>query len=170
MVSMVETSHPEQNDTVMDPVVPKAEPVPDGSISSTVSTPDPEAEPLTQDPAQTQKRKGGRKPVRNTLLLGVARLHRIVMQESGAPQFFTSHFHVPVPTTFDIIFMITPPTDDCSRSMPPPRNVSSAIDRRRLLSESVAQSISASSRRLSSAMRSPCRACSRVTAARRMSV
>ncbi|KAJ5211992.1 uncharacterized protein N7498_003638 [Penicillium cinerascens] len=65
MVSMVETSHPEHNDTVMDPVVPKSEPLPDGSgsISSNVSTPDAEAEPLTQDPAQTQKRKGGRKPI-----------------------------------------------------------------------------------------------------------
>lgn len=65
MVSMVETSHPDQNDMVMDPVVPKTEPMLDGSISSTVSTPDPEVEALTQDPAQTQKRKGGRKPVRN---------------------------------------------------------------------------------------------------------
>lgn len=66
MVSMVETaSHPEHNDTVMDPVVPKSEPLPDGSISSTVSTPDAEAEPLTQDTTQTQKRKGGRKPVRH---------------------------------------------------------------------------------------------------------
>jgi hypothetical protein len=65
MVSMVETSHPEHNDMVMDPVVPKSEPLPDGSISSNVSTPDAEAEPLTQDTAQTQKRKGGRKPVRN---------------------------------------------------------------------------------------------------------
>jgi hypothetical protein len=65
---MVETaSHPEHNDTVMDPVVPKSEPLPDGSISSTVSTPDAEAEPLTQDTTQTQKRKGGRKPVRHHL-------------------------------------------------------------------------------------------------------
>lgn len=63
MVSMVETAHPEHNDTVMDPVVPKSEPLPDGSISSNVSTPDAEAEPLTQDTTQTQKRKGGRKPV-----------------------------------------------------------------------------------------------------------
>ncbi|KAJ5174655.1 uncharacterized protein N7482_000532 [Penicillium canariense] len=63
MVSMVETTHPEHNDTGMDPVVPKSEPLPDGSISSTVSTPDAEAEPLTQDTAQTQKRKGGRKPI-----------------------------------------------------------------------------------------------------------
>jgi hypothetical protein len=60
---MVETSHPEHNDMVMDPVVPKSEPLPDGSISSNVSTPDAEAEPLTQDTAQTQKRKGGRKPI-----------------------------------------------------------------------------------------------------------
>lgn len=66
MVSMVETSHPEQNDMVMDPVVPKSEPLPDGEISSNVSTPDAEAEPLNQEAAQTQKRKGGRKPVRNT--------------------------------------------------------------------------------------------------------
>lgn len=60
MVSMVDHS-----DMVMDSIVPKHEPGPDGSISSAVSTPDPEAEPLTQDAAQTQKRKGGRKPVRN---------------------------------------------------------------------------------------------------------
>lgn len=53
-----------ENDMVMDPM-PKHEPGPDGSISSSVSTPDPEAEVLTQDAAQTQKRKGGRKPVRN---------------------------------------------------------------------------------------------------------
>ncbi|KAJ5760922.1 hypothetical protein N7520_008078 [Penicillium odoratum] len=62
MVSMVEASH-DQNDMVMDSVVPKTEPTLDGSISSTVSTPDPEVEALTQDPAQTQKRKGGRKPI-----------------------------------------------------------------------------------------------------------
>lgn len=61
MVSMVETSLPEHNDTA-DPV-PKTEPVLEGSLSS-MSTPDPEPEPLTQDPVQTQKRKGGRKPVR----------------------------------------------------------------------------------------------------------
>lgn len=60
MVSMVD-----HTDMAMDSIVPKHEPGPDGSISSTVSTPDPEAEPLTQDAAQTQKRKGGRKPVRN---------------------------------------------------------------------------------------------------------
>lgn len=61
MVSMVEN-----NDLGMDPIVPKHEPGPDGSISSSVSTPE-EAEPLMQDAAQTQKRKGGRKPVRNNI-------------------------------------------------------------------------------------------------------
>ncbi|KKK26868.1 bZIP transcription factor (MeaB) [Aspergillus rambellii] len=63
MVSMVETSHPTQNDMAMDPVVPKTEPLLEGSISSAVSTPDPEGEVLTPDVAQTQKRKGGRKPI-----------------------------------------------------------------------------------------------------------
>ncbi|CAG8040418.1 unnamed protein product [Penicillium olsonii] len=56
MVSMVEN-----NELGMDPIVPKHEPGPEGSISS-VSTPE-EAEPLMQDAAQTQKRKGGRKPI-----------------------------------------------------------------------------------------------------------
>ncbi|CAI7602741.1 unnamed protein product [Penicillium bialowiezense] len=56
MVSMVEN-----NELGMDPIVPKHEPGPDGSISSSVSTPE-EVEPL-QDAAQTQKRKGGRKPI-----------------------------------------------------------------------------------------------------------
>lgn len=89
MVSMVETSQPEQNDMVMDAVLPKTEPVPDGSISS-MSTPDAEAEPLTQDTTQTQKRKGGRKPVRNTL---VAKPDCIdLMQPSGAPHSSSSHF------------------------------------------------------------------------------
>ncbi|KAF9891150.1 hypothetical protein FE257_005086 [Aspergillus nanangensis] len=63
MVSMVETSHPAHNDTVMDTVIPKTESLLEGSISSAVSTPDPEGESLTQDVAQTQKRKGGRKPI-----------------------------------------------------------------------------------------------------------
>jgi hypothetical protein len=65
MVSMVD-------DMAMDPIVPKHEPGPDGSISSAVSTPDPETEPLTQDAAQTQKRKGGRKPVRNIFTISGA--------------------------------------------------------------------------------------------------
>lgn len=37
---------------------------PDGSCSSSVSTPEPDAEVVVQDPLQRQKRKGGRKPVR----------------------------------------------------------------------------------------------------------
>lgn len=72
MVSMVETSISNHNDMAMDQVAPKSEPLNEGSISSAVSTPDPEGEVLTQDVAQTQKRKGGRKPVRkNHLHLGV---------------------------------------------------------------------------------------------------
>lgn len=69
---MVETSISNHNDMAMDQVAPKSEPLNEGSISSSVSTPDPEGEVLTQDVAQTQKRKGGRKPVRkNHLHLGV---------------------------------------------------------------------------------------------------
>ncbi|OJK05197.1 hypothetical protein ASPACDRAFT_56585 [Aspergillus aculeatus ATCC 16872] len=64
MVSMVETtSHPLQNEPATDPVIPKSEPMPEGSISSAVSTPEADGEILTQDVAQTQKRKGGRKPI-----------------------------------------------------------------------------------------------------------
>lgn len=63
MVSTLETTN-SSNDTAMDTVVPKTEPTQDGSLSSSVSTPEPEVETLTQDVAQTQKRKGGRKPVR----------------------------------------------------------------------------------------------------------
>ena len=64
MVSMVETSNLAQNDEAMDNIVPKSELVLEGSASSSVSTPEAEAENLTRDVAQTQKRKGGRKPVR----------------------------------------------------------------------------------------------------------
>ncbi|KAL4991372.1 hypothetical protein BDW68DRAFT_4803 [Aspergillus falconensis] len=63
MVSMVEASILNHNDMAMDQVAPKSEPLNEGSISSAVSTPDPEGEALTQDVAQTQKRKGGRKPI-----------------------------------------------------------------------------------------------------------
>lgn len=70
MVSTVETTNSNSsnntnnnNDTATDTVVPKTEPTQDGSLSSSVSTPEPEAETLTQDVAQTQKRKGGRKPI-----------------------------------------------------------------------------------------------------------
>ena len=57
------------NDPGMDPVIPKPEPIPEGSISSSVSTPEAEVEALTQDVTQTQKRKGGRKPVRKILFV-----------------------------------------------------------------------------------------------------
>ncbi|KAL3250356.1 hypothetical protein ABHI18_011254, partial [Aspergillus niger] len=61
---MVETSNSTQNDNpATEPVVPKTEPLPEGSISSAVSTPEAEGEILMQDVTQTQKRKGGRKPI-----------------------------------------------------------------------------------------------------------
>ncbi|KAL4946166.1 hypothetical protein BDV06DRAFT_161013 [Aspergillus oleicola] len=63
MVSMVEASILNHHDMAMDQVNPKSELLNEGSISSAVSTPDPEGEVLTQDVAQTQKRKGGRKPI-----------------------------------------------------------------------------------------------------------
>lgn len=55
----------ESNVGAMDSVVPKQEPsdTREGSSNSSVSTPDAEVETFTQDIAQTQKRKGGRKPV-----------------------------------------------------------------------------------------------------------
>ena len=68
MVSTTETNQ-DQNDieTLMDMVIPKPEPALDGhaSMSSSMSTPEAEAEAETfsQDVVQTQKRKGGRKPV-----------------------------------------------------------------------------------------------------------
>lgn len=69
MVSMVEASSHStcnfNNDPSMDPIVTKPE-IPEGSVDSSVSDPEAEAEVevLTQDISQTQKRKGGRKPVR----------------------------------------------------------------------------------------------------------
>jgi hypothetical protein len=66
MVSSAQTSqNKNDNDILMDMVVPKPEPAQDGhdSMSSSVSTPEAEAETLTQGVAQIQKRKGGRKPV-----------------------------------------------------------------------------------------------------------
>jgi hypothetical protein len=60
---MVETSNSNHNDTATDSVVPKSEPLPEGSTSSSVSTPEAEGEVPMQDVAQTQKRKGGRKPI-----------------------------------------------------------------------------------------------------------
>lgn len=103
MVSMIETSHPDQNDMVMDPVVPKTEPMLDGSISSTVSTPDPEVEALTQDPAQTQKRKGGRKPVRNIFASDA------IIRGPAFPLFF--FFYLSIPTSYHVISLVDLPPD-----------------------------------------------------------
>ncbi|OJD12018.1 hypothetical protein AJ78_07321 [Emergomyces pasteurianus Ep9510] len=47
----------------MEEVIPKSEPNPEGSSSSSVSTPEPDGETVIQDIAQRQKRKGGRKPI-----------------------------------------------------------------------------------------------------------
>ena len=152
MVSMVETSHSEHNDTVMDPVVPKSEPLPDGSISSNVSTPDAEAEPLTQDPAQTQKRKGGRKPVRNIFS---------PCSNPGPRILLPSH----VSLSFLISFLLT-----SDRYTPPRKSVSSATDRRKLPSVSDGPNISVSSRPPSSAMKIHYRVCNRVIAVPQTSV
>ncbi|OKL60297.1 hypothetical protein UA08_04072 [Talaromyces atroroseus] len=63
MVSTAEAGPMHDNDVSMDAIIPKTEPTQDGnvSISSSVSTPEPEEQ--NQDVAQTQKRKGGRKPI-----------------------------------------------------------------------------------------------------------
>lgn len=61
---MVEASHSLNHDMAMDSVVPKSESLRDVSISSSVSTPEADAEAVNRDMAQTHKRKGGRKPVR----------------------------------------------------------------------------------------------------------
>jgi hypothetical protein len=63
MVSAVDTRPMNDDDVSMDTIVPKTEAAQDGhvSMSSSVSTPEPEEQ--NQDVAQTQKRKGGRKPV-----------------------------------------------------------------------------------------------------------
>ena len=45
------------------PPVPKIEPFEEESFSE--SSPEPEEQSLTQEPAQVQKRKGGRKPVQD---------------------------------------------------------------------------------------------------------
>ncbi|KAH8692698.1 hypothetical protein BGW36DRAFT_430451 [Talaromyces proteolyticus] len=65
MVSMVDAGALNDNDISMDVVVPKTEPAQDGhaELSSSVSTPEPEEQQLAQDAVQTQKRKGGRKPI-----------------------------------------------------------------------------------------------------------
>lgn len=64
MVSKADARPMNDDDVSMDTVIPKTEPTQDGnaSMSESVSTPEPEEQ--NQDVAQTQKRKGGRKPVR----------------------------------------------------------------------------------------------------------
>ncbi|KAK2757227.1 hypothetical protein FQN54_004741 [Arachnomyces sp. PD_36] len=62
MGSVVQDHNVVDNGNAVDAIVPKAEPAHEGS-SSSVSTPDAEGEPLAQDVVQTQKRKGGRKPI-----------------------------------------------------------------------------------------------------------
>ena len=52
------------NDLAMDIVVPKSESFRDVSITSSLSTPEADADALGQDVIQAHKRKGGRKPVR----------------------------------------------------------------------------------------------------------
>lgn len=86
MVSMVEASSfiQNNNDPGMDPVIPKPEPIPEGSISSSVSTPEAEVEALTQDVTQTQKRKGGRKPVRKILFVLSGSYHRLQLSNSSS--------------------------------------------------------------------------------------
>lgn len=66
MVSAIENGPMRDDDVSMDTIIPKTEGTQDGhgSMSSSVSTPEPEEQ--NQDVAQTQKRKGGRKPVRHT--------------------------------------------------------------------------------------------------------
>ncbi len=59
MGSMMETS----DATPSHPIVPKSESIHDGYSSSSVSTPEGDIGPVTQDVVQVQKRKGGRKPV-----------------------------------------------------------------------------------------------------------
>lgn len=59
MGSMMEIS----DTTPTDAIVPKSESVHDGYSSSSVTTPEGDIGPITQDVVQVQKRKGGRKPV-----------------------------------------------------------------------------------------------------------
>ncbi|PGH18131.1 hypothetical protein AJ79_00759 [Helicocarpus griseus UAMH5409] len=64
MGSLVNVSQINSRDGIsMEEVIPKSEPNPEGSCSSSVSTPEPDGETVIQDAAQRQKRKGGRKPI-----------------------------------------------------------------------------------------------------------
>ncbi|EDN04051.1 predicted protein [Histoplasma mississippiense (nom. inval.)] len=61
----------------MEEVIPQSEPNPEGSSSSSVSTPEPDGEILLQGAVKRQKRKGGRKP--NSLL------ERILLEKGTTP-------------------------------------------------------------------------------------
>lgn len=67
MGSLMENADP----TPSNPIVPKSESVQDGYTSSSVSTPEADIGPITQDVVQVQKRKGGRKPVHLMNLVNV---------------------------------------------------------------------------------------------------
>ena len=185
------------NDPGMDPVIPKPEPIPEGSISSSVSTPEAEVEALTQDVTQTQKRKGGRKPVRKILFVCfIWFLSSIAIVKfffkSGAPHstvgFFSFFFvclffplctfytyehmfslALPISHFFSFCFLL-PFFNILYRSMPLRKNVSNAIGRPRLLFGSVAPNTSVSWSPPSSAMKTVYRPCSRITVPRLMSV
>ena len=170
----------------MDPVIPKPEPIPEGSISSSVSTPEAEVEALTQDVTQTQKRKGGRKPVRKILFVfylvliidcncqillqirGPA-LHRWCFFFFHYAHFTYEHLLSLFPTSFPFVFF-SPFFNILYRSMPLRKNVSNAIGRLRLLFGSVAPNTSVSWSPPSSAMKTVCKLCSRITVLRLMSV
>ena len=182
------------NDPGMDPVIPKPEPIPEGSISSSVSTPEAEVEALTQDVTQTQKRKGGRKPVRKILFVFYLVLIidcncQILLQIRGPALHRWCFFFFPLCTfyTYQHLFSLCPslsplffPLDSfvffflfltsCTRSMPLRKNVSNAIGRLRLLFGSVAPNTSVSWSPPSSAMKTVCKLCSRITVLRLMSV
>ncbi len=59
--------------TASDPIVPKSESIHDGYSSSSVSTPEGDIGPVTQDVIQVQKRKGGRKPVHTAKYCGTTK-------------------------------------------------------------------------------------------------
>lgn len=185
MVSMVEASSfiQNNNDPGMDPIIPKPEPIPEGSISSSVSTPEAEVEALTQDVTQTQKRKGGRKPVRKILFVFYLVLIdcncQILLQIRGPALhrwFFVFFHYAPFIHMNTCSFSLLPSCfllpffNILYRSMPLRKNVSNAIGRLRLLFGNVAPNTSGSWSPPSSAMKTVYRPCSRITVPRLMSV
>lgn len=200
MVEASSNSTLNNNDPAMESVATKSEPILEGSVSPSVSTPEVEVEALTQDVAQTQKRKGGRKPVRNILfyllftlfffylfsmrlrIRGPALHHSVCFFHYSTFihiifGFYYSHNPLISPYHFVLCHFLPPfffffnvHLLILSRSMQPPRSVSNATDRRRRLSVNVAPSISANSSPPSSAMKRACRLSSRITALQLTSV